>query len=76
MQQFFTKAKKDKGKKSFFDGPIDQEIRDMLLNEYYQNVCLRYLGLTCIVYSVVSEILARMEKYAREVGDLDSEEEW
>jgi hypothetical protein len=48
----------------------------MLLTEYYQNVCLRFLGLSCIVHSVVSEKLTRMEKYAREVGDLDSEEEW
>jgi hypothetical protein len=74
MKAYYNKkAKKSKKVKQEFDAPIDTEVRDLLLNEYFYKVCAMYYRLKMIRYSHVRKVVRN--KIAKLVadGEIDSQ---
>ena len=62
---FFVKSKKNKkllAQAKMFEGDIDREVRDLLVDEFFSNVCRQYARLQLLIYDSTRKIVNEMRE--------------
>ena len=75
MKLFYTtKARKNRklaNHVKLFEHIVDNKVRDLLIEEYFNNVCRKFCKLNLMIYSIAQKILLQLQKTASETDDED-----